>query len=168
MSNDVLAALNMSGDDSIDTSVDMDMLLNQSLDDIPDLPDFVTPREGAYRQRVDSVDLAAKVGEKRAIQITYSISTIMELKGSMLGDDVKPGDKWSELYFMTTPKGSAYTVAALKKLLMPVAQRMGTTNLQTTLQAFAGCEIAGLIVHQKDRDDKTKVYAKMKRIVFEN
>lgn len=153
-----------------DGAVDMDALLNQSLDDIPDLPDFVTPKEGAYALHVDEVNLNAEIGtdKKRAIQVTYTVTEVLELKGSAAGEDAKPGDKFSELFFMTTAKGADYTAKHLKKLLSPVAERMQSSNIAATLNAFAGCDIVALIVHQKDRDDKSKVYAKVKKIIFPN
>lgn len=169
---DALTALGMNsvaGDNSEDFSpVDMDSLLNQSLDDIPDLPDFVNPREGAYRLHVDTVDLAKEIGDTKAIQINYTVKELIEEKGTTTGDVVKPGDKFSELYFMSTAKGAAWTAGALKKLLQPVAERSGCVDLRATLVAFAGCDVAAMIKHQKDREDKSKVYAKVSKIIFEN
>lgn len=166
-----LAALGMNDSpEQTDESapVDMDALLNQSLNDIPDLPDFVVPKEGAYRLHVDEVDLAREIGETKAIQISYTIKELIEAKGTPLGDDVKPGDKFSELYFMSTAKGAAWTAGALKKLLQPVAERNGCVDLRQTLQSFSGCDVAAMIKHQKDKEDKTKVYAKVSKIIFEN
>lgn len=146
--------------------VDMDALLNEDLDSIPDLPDFVTPKEGVYKVHVDEVDLAKEIGTNRAISVTYSIQELVQARGTETGDDCKPGDKFSELYFMTTQKGAEYTKQHLKKLLLPVAAQMGTSNLASTLSSFGGCDVYVVIKHQKDRDDKAKVYAKVSKVAF--
>jgi hypothetical protein len=148
--------------------VDMDALLNQDLDAIPDLPDFVTPKEGVYRVTVESTDINKTIGDNRAIEFAYVITELMEEKGTSTGDSCKAGDKFSELYFMSTPKGADYTQKALKKLLAPVSVQMGTTKLTETIAAFAGCDVFIAIKHQKskDFDHDGKVYGKVYKVVF--
>jgi len=149
-----------------DTPVDMDALLNESLDNIPDIADYVTPKEGMYQVKVLEVNKNHEVGDATCIQITYEIVELLQAKGSESGDDTKPGDKFSQLYFMSTFKGAKFNQGLLKKLLLPVALRFGTSDLGSTLDAYAGTTVAAQIKHRRDRDDKTRVYASVSKIVF--
>jgi len=157
---------NAEADPNDDAPVDMDSLLNESLEDIPDIADFVTPREGVYQLKVVEVNKNHEVGDATCIQCTYEIVELLQAKGSESGEDTKPGDKFSQLYFMSTFKGAKFNQGVLKKLLLPVALRFGTSNLGTTLDAYKGVTIAATIKHRKDRDDKSKVYAGVTKIVF--
>ena len=155
-----------SGSSEVGSSVDMDSILNEDLDNIPDMPDFVNPKEGVYLLHVEEVDLAKEIGDNRAISISYTIKELIQAKGTEMGDDVKEGDKFSELYFMSTPKGAEYVKQHLKKILAPVSIQMGTANLRDTLQAFSGCDIYGVVKLKRDRDDKNKYYPQITKIAF--
>ncbi len=146
--------------------VDMDALLNQNFADVPDLADFVSPKNGAYKFHVDAVDPEKLIGDSKTVQIEYTITELVDVDDDAMGDVVKVGDKYSELYFMTTPKGSAFNLARLKKLLMPVAEKFGTTTLRTTLAAYQGCDIVGMIKNKKDKKDPDIVRSSMIKIGF--
>jgi len=145
---------------------DLDALLNQSLDDIPEVADFVVPKEGVYQLHVEKVDKNKEINEKRTIQFDYAIVECLQERGTDTGDSVKPGDKFSEAYFVGSKEQGAFVQGLLKKLLAPVAARFSTSNLGTTIDAYAGCNIAATIKHRRNKDDKSIVYPRVTKIVF--
>lgn len=148
-----------------DEPVDLDALLNQSLNDIPDQPDFVVPKVGAYMIMVKEIDRNGVINDKKAIKFLYSIVEALEIKGTE-GDDVKTGDVFGEAFFVNTQKGAAFVAGHLKKLLNPVELRMNTHSLGESMAAFKGCTVAAVITHRRDKNDKTKVYPQVKKIMF--
>ena len=145
---------------------DIESMLNEDLDDIPDLPEFVTPKEGVYGVLVKEVDTTKEVGDKRCFEIKYKITELIEKGHTNTGDECKVGDEFSQLYFMTTPKSIDFNKSVLKGLLTPVQERFGTRNLSQTLESLKGCVVAVVVKHRKDQNDKEKVYVDVKQMSF--
>lgn len=101
------------------TLLDLEAMANETLDNIPDVPDFLTPPAGEYRLRVseskiekyspkDSPDEEAQ-RLKNIYEIVTTISTLNE-------PPVPDGSKFSET-FQGTAEGLGYFKKRIKKIM---------------------------------------------------
>lgn len=100
----------------METILDLDALLDGNLNDVKDVPDFVTPPEGAYMLAINDVALDKREDkdkvEKVVIVITYSVAGTLEVKDMPVAD----GSLFTER-FQYTEDGKAYFKRAAKNIL---------------------------------------------------
>lgn len=137
----------------------MSALLDDNLDDIPDLPDFGVPPKGAYRLRVDGFPYKT-VNEKLCVEVQVVVLETRELADPN-AIPPKVGMQVTELVWFHNDPVKAKGV--LKKKLEAVGEEIGEGNLSKLMERATGMELFGTIDHRKDKEDKDKVYA---NIVF--
>ena len=126
--------MNQDTDKTVVAEDDIEAMLNQDLDDIPDLADFVVPKEGVYAVNVKDVDTTKEVGDSRCIEIKYKITELLEQGNSPLGDDCKVGDEFTQLYFLTTAKGIAFNKSSVERFVVSGTRAIWNSNLAQTLE----------------------------------
>lgn len=98
------------------TILDLDALLDGNLDEVKDIPDFVTPPEGSYMLKISGVELdrgKAKDGTERVtIVVTRSVAATLETKELPVAD----GSLFSER-FQYNEDGLAYFKRMAKSTL---------------------------------------------------
>jgi hypothetical protein len=104
--------------------LDMDSILNQSIDDVETAPEFVVPPDGAYvlgisdckLEEYDFEDKESKEKEKRTrIKIFYAVASTTKL-ASEEESPVPVGSLFTE-QFMTNPQGLSYFKRQAKNVL---------------------------------------------------
>jgi hypothetical protein len=135
------------------TLLDLDAMMEESLDNVPDAPDFTNPPAGEYSLQVKEVKTEkykakAKDGipehEAQRIRITYSI---LQTKSVAAGDAPVPdGSMFSET-FMGTEQGLGYLKSRAKGILN--ATDLAGVSLKVLLDTMKGSTFDARITIRK-------------------
>lgn len=145
-------------------AVDLDSLYEQSLDDIPALPGFKLPNPGVYRLKIVAQGLK-DINESRAHEIQYEVMETLELsdKGGA-GEECIPGDKFSQLYFMSTPKSVAFNMSRIGELLKPVSEAFGVKKFKDILEKAVGCEVIAIVKLRQNKMNKEQWFPEVEEL----
>lgn len=99
------------------TILDIDSLLDDTLDHVEDVPDFVTPPEGDYLLSIPSAEIKKSDDQKKAARIvlTYSVDSLVQISNAK-DIPVAEGAMFTES-FQATEEGLKYFKKQAKKLL---------------------------------------------------
>jgi hypothetical protein len=132
------------------TLLDLNNMLNNNLDSVPDAPDFVTPPAGEYRLSVkdcavDTYETKKEPGvQKQRLKMTYTIvQTISTLNNEQ---PVPDGSIFTET-FMATEQGLGYFKKRIKEI-MNATDVVGVT-LADMMNSVKGNEFAARLTIKK-------------------
>jgi len=152
-----------------ETLLDMDSILGQNIDEVPDAPEFVTPPDGSYMLVVkeakseeykrDNKDTGEEE-KKLRLKIIYEVVQTNELADAE-EPPVAPKSLFSE-QFMTNPDGLSYFKRQVKNILG--AETIKGTTISALLAALPSAPEFNADVRikkskGKDADGKSKVYS---------
>lgn len=143
----------------LDKAIDLDM----SIDDIEDLPSFVTPPTGAYTLDIVSVE-KKEIGEHPALEFKFTILQVTEMDPEGLDEGEQPpkeGDQFSLPYMLDNRFG----VGTMKELLKPFKEKLGTSNLGELAKQMPGMKILMVLKRTFDKK-KDKHYSKAKQVAI--
>ena len=137
---------------SIDTS-SIDSLLDGTLDDLADIPEFKPFPVGAHRVTIKWEVKA--INTKPAIELTVTAIETLELTDPTATPLAK-GDSTSVLFQFTKKDGSKNELAEgqFKELMRPLAAAFGTNSNRETMAASNGAEVS-VITSQRKVTSKT-------------
>ena len=127
----------------------LDNLLDMSLDELADLPEFVVYPAGAYRCTLNIE--AKKIGEHPAVELSFKHIETVE-KGSETDEDVTPGTECSAAFMLDNQFGQGN----LKKVVAPLVAHFGTPKL-SEIAANKDLEVL-LVSKTRQNKDKTQTY----------
>lgn len=136
---------------SNDTILDLDALLDSTMDGVKDVPDFVNPPAGVYMLRVkeaksEQYTQKAKDGkpEQKALRlkIMYEVAETIETKEAPVAD----GSLFSES-FMATEDGLGYFKNQAKKIFN--VKELGDAKIRDILESLTGQEFKAAITIRK-------------------
>lgn len=138
------------------TILDLDALLDGTMDSVADVPDYVTPPAGTYVVKVDKAELEKyknKAGEEKLrFRILYSIVSTIEL-----ADDKTPpvanGSLFTET-FMADGDGLAFFKRQAKKLLD--VESLDGVTIRDILAELVGREVRVAITIRVSESNGTK------------
>lgn len=130
--------------------LDTPFVLDASLDDIEDLPGFVTPPTGGYTLLVEEEPAQKEIGDKPFLEVKFVIKEVQEVQ-DMEENEVAPkeGDKFNYAFNLTDKIG----IGKMKEFLSPFSERIGTRQLP---ELFAGMKGMEIVVVNKRTYDKVK------------
>ncbi len=134
--------------------VNIDDLMDMSLDDLKDLPAFEVPPVGHYKL---NLSLAFKeVNDKQCIEASFEVQETMEL-GDPAAAPCAPGTKFSTLFQLANEFGQG----AFKELMKPLVEGLSLAGLKVpaVVEKVQNVTIFATIKHRKDKNDKEKFYA---------
>lgn len=105
---------------SENTILDLDNMLNDSLDAIPDAPDYANPPAGEYRLSVkdcavDKYETKKEPGvQKQRMKITYSV---VETVSTAANEQPVPDGSMFNETFMATEQGLSYFKKRIKEIM---------------------------------------------------
>lgn len=139
------------------TILDLDSILDQSMDEIPDVPEFLNPPSGNYVLAVEDCkpeEYKTKDGEKGLrIKITYKVIETIEVADNQ--PPVPNGTLFTE-QFQATPEGLGFFKQRAKKVLN-VESLEGTTNREV-MGEMKGQEFKARIVIRKSKGQDGREY----------
>lgn len=125
------------------TILDLDALLDSTLDNVPDVPDYMNPPAGQYRLGVEDAaieKMKAKEGEVGGsrIKITYKVVATKETKEMPVPD----GTLFTET-FMGTEQGLGFFKRQVKKIMN--TEEVGGVSLRDLVSGLKGTEFDAII-----------------------
>jgi hypothetical protein len=135
----------------------LDSLLDSTLDDLADLPEFKNYPIGAHT--VLASFSTKMIGEHPAIELSFKYVDVVELQDK---NDVPPvaGDTCSVAYFMDNEMGCG----KFKQAAAPFAVALGFTTNREIVEGVKDIECVILTGLRKDKNDKEKFYMDVKEI----
>ena len=133
----------------------MAALLDDNLEDVPDLPEFGTPPKGTYRLLHKGYE-TKKINDKLATECRFSIVETIELANE---NDTPPkaGMEFSELVWFHNDPMKAKGV--LKRQVNNLTGEFGTTNLAELMAKVKDMEVIAVVNTRRDKEDKERFYA---------
>lgn len=136
------------------TILDLDSLLDSTMDNVPDVPDFLTPPDGLYKLACSDAKIEeyeVKKGEnkgaKRArIKITHKVVATIETNGVPVPDN----SLFSE-QFMATEEGLKYFKKAATKMLN--VSDLNGVPIREVLASLKDAEYDARVTTKKSKGD---------------
>lgn len=141
-------------------SAELDALLDTTLDDIADLPEFKNFPPGSHH--VKASFSAEVINEKPCFKLDFEYITPLELVDA---NDAAPkaGDKAGLMFTMTNEFGQG----AFKKAAAPFVEALGIPNTnRAIIEAVQEVECYITTGVRKDKNDKTKEYMTLVEVAF--
>jgi len=138
----------------------LEALVNGSLSDIKDLPDFLNLPVGAYRLVGNKAGIE-EIGQKKeaGLKFILEVKEVMELADEE-ATPPKIGDKTSFVYV------GEFGIQKFKKTFTHVIADLGVGSIAELLDKFEGLEFIVAIKQRKDKNDETKVYSEIQSIIL--
>jgi len=139
-------------------------ILAKPLDEVADLPEFITPPPGSYRLMITEVT-SKEIGDKPAISVTYTVLATLELADK---EDVPvpAGSLCGEAFFFGDPEKIDKTLSVIKLRYGALAEALAVTDVLSLLEKLEGIEITATIGNRADAHDKTKLYASYRNVAL--
>lgn len=133
--------------------VDLDSLLDSTLDDLADMPEFKPFPAGAHRA---TIHMEVKlVNDIPSLDIKLTGIETVELANPE-DTPLKEGDSTNQLIMLKKKDGTKneFSEGKMKELLKPLASQFGTATNRETIEASNGAEV--LVVTKLRKDDRNK------------
>lgn len=140
------------------SNFDIDSLLDSTLDDLEDLPEFKPFPPGAHRV-LASLEIK-EVNSKQAVELELKGLETLELAEPTKDTPIKEGDTASVLFMLDNEFGRGN----MKKLLAPIGVALGTGNIREVIEQTKGLEVVVVTSYRKNKDDPTSPYMNVKEL----
>lgn len=132
-------------------NMDMDSLLDTTLDDLEDLPEFKVFQPGGHKL---SVTFSQKeINSNPVIDISCTLIETVELEDKQAEAD-PPGTISSTPCFLNNEFGRAQ----LKRLSKPFAEKFGYSSIREVVEGVQDVEVLAITAQRTDRLDSSKKY----------
>lgn len=151
-------------------SDDLEMLgqldiLDQDLEDLPDLAGFDVPVNGQYHLLMSTE--VKEVNEKPAVEVSYVVKAC--IKQDKDTDTPTPLEtKFSQLFFLKGKEEAVkMSLGKMKELFAGVSELAGSGNLKVIINFFKEnpAMVEATVRRVPDKEDKEKFYARVKNVV---
>jgi hypothetical protein len=156
------------------TILDMDALMNASMDDIEDLPPVGVPPSGHYKFKVTAetvtpTESEANKGKKPQLKFNYEVLEVNELKDPAEEGEVQVGTKFTEFFSPIKKDGTPNTVGMgfLKERVAPFAAAFGHVIMGDILQSINNVEFSASLKRKQDKNDEDRFRFELKDVVVE-
>lgn len=139
-------------------NADVDSLLDSTLDDLADLPEFKAFPAGMHKVGIKFE--VKKIGDKTGIEMAMKYIEPLELADAA---EVPPkaGDTSNVVYFLDNELGQGQ----FKNIMLALRPTFGETLTNRQLmEAAANAEVAVVTKQRKDKNDATKVYTQVTKL----
>ena len=135
----------------------MDNLLDATLDDLEDLPEFTPFKPGAHKVTA-SFDVK-EINDKQAVELAFTLVETLELSDPQQEKDA-PGHTSSTMFLLENEYGRGN----LKKCAAPFGVALGFSTIREIVEGVKDVECLILTTVRKDKNDPDKVYLNVKEI----
>lgn len=136
----------------------IEALLDSTLDDLEDLPEFKPFPAGVHRA-LATLELKV-VNEVQCIELSLKGIETAELAEPTKDVPIKAGDTASALFMLNNEFGRG----AFKAIAKPMAEALGTSTTRQLIDAAKGVEVLVITTAKKDKNDPDRVFMKIKEL----
>lgn len=128
-------------------SIELDSILDSSIDDLADLPEFSLYPSGVHRCIIDWE--SKEVNKHPAVEMKMKLVETVELANPDEDQPVNPGTESSSLFMLDNEFGQG----AFKKIMKTLGEACGTNKISETVEASKGMEVSVVVVTKPDKKD---------------
>ena len=139
-------------------NMETDNLLDATLDDLEDLPEFAVFPPGAHRC-LATLELK-EVNDKQCVELVLKLQEHLELANPAADAEMPAGTIASTLFMLDNEFGRG----KLKKVAKPIGESLGTGVLRDIIEQCTDIEVAVVTSTRKDKNDPDKLYLNIKEI----
>lgn len=133
-------------------------ILDATLDDLEDLPEFKPFPAGAHRVLVTTT--IKEINGKQAVELSMKHLETLELAEPTKDTPPKEGDESSVAFMLDNEFGRG----KLKNALRPLTAALGTSTNRETIEAAKDVECLVVTSVRKDKQDPTRLYANINEL----
>ena len=137
---------------------DIDNLLDSTLDDLEDLPEFKAFPPGVHKVLI-SLDLK-EVNDKQCVEMEMKALETVELAEPTKDTVLKEGDSCNILFMLDNEFGRG----KLKAVATPLGEALDTSVLREVIEQAKGVECLVVTSLRKDKNDPDKKYTNVKEL----
>lgn len=131
------------------SNIDLDSILDSSIDDLADLPEFGIYPSGAHRVSIKWEQ--KEVNKHPSMELKMTMIETVELTNPEADEPVAAGVESSALFMLDNEFGQG----AFKKIMKSLAEACGTQKISETVEASNGMEVTVVVVTKPDKKDHT-------------
>lgn len=139
-------------------STSIDSLLDCTLDDLADLPEFKNFQEGAHR--VTASWGTKDLNGKGYVTLDFKLLETLELADANAEQEGKEGDECGTIFDLTNEFGQG----KLKKAAAPFLESLGMTKIRELVEGAQDIECVVLTGLRTDKKDASKIYLQLNDI----
>lgn len=140
--------------------------LDQTLDDIEDLPQYIQLPTGAYGATlvngIVAKTIEGKDGDSKIFEMAFTITDVTEVDSSKLdeGEEMpKPGD----IATFSFQRENKFGMGLFKDAVKPIAEKLGTSQIGALLEGSKGFEVLLLVTRKYDKE-RDRNFTRIKKI----
>jgi hypothetical protein len=138
---------------------DLDSILDSSIDDLADLPEFQQYPSGAHRVIINWE--SKKVNDHPCMEMRMKLLETVELANPAEDQPVAAGTESSALFMLDNEFGQG----SFKTIIKALAEATGTSKISEAVEASNGMEVTVVVVTKPDRKDKTITRMNVKKVI---
>lgn len=140
-------------------NIDVSDLLDSSIDDLADLPEFATFPAGAHSAKISFS--WKKVNEQRALEVKLTAIETQELANPQEDTPLTAGTETTVLYIW----GNEFAQGKIKPILVALGKHHGLSNVVQIIEASQGMEVV-VVTKVRQNKDKTQSYTDLVNVVL--
>ena len=153
------------------TEMNFDDILDQSIDDLADLPEFKIPFTGMYRLTVTAE--TKEINKKPAVATHFVVVDLIELADSSIPEEErsKPGDKFDIAYILKDDEGNKNEIGegSMKKFLLPFHEHFGDKSIRNVIMTHLATpvSITAKVERRERKKEEGKFDARISDVVID-
>lgn len=136
----------------------LDSLLDSSIDDLADLPEFAVFPNGVHRVRIDWE--SKEVNKHPCLELKMTLLETIE-QANAADTPLAPGAESSVLYMLDNEFGQG----KMKEVMKVLAAACGTTQIKQTIEASKGMEVQ-VVTKVRQNKEKTQSYTDVTKVII--
>ena len=141
-------------------SYDLDSILDSSIDDLADLPEFGIYPSGVHRVIINWE--SKEVNKHPSMEMKMKLIETVELANPAEDQPVAAGTESSSLFMLDNEFGQG----AFKQIMKVLAGACGTNKISETVDASQGMEVKVVVAVKPDKKDPTTMRMNVRKVIL--
>lgn len=141
-------------------SLDLDSILDSSIDDLADLPEFGIYPSGVHRVIINWE--SKEVNKHPSMEMKMKLIETVELANPAEDQPVAAGTESSSLFMLDNEFGQG----AFKQIMKVLAGACGTNKISETVDASQGMEVQVVVAVKPDKKDPTTMRMNVRKVIL--
>ena len=140
-------------------SLDLNSILDSSIDDLADLPEFGIYPSGVHRVIINWE--SKEVNKHPSMEMKMKLIETVELANPAEDQPVAAGTESSSLFMLDNEFGQG----AFKQIMKVLAGACGTNKISETVDASQGMEVQVVVAVKPDKKDPTTMRMNVRKVI---